>query len=287
MKASEIEGLLPAVFQRAVRPAETQSAVQPSKPLRALLGVMETLHEPAEEVIASKFPTFFDLHPDNAPDEWLPFLATWVDLAWLLEWVNDEMGQPWLETWSKHLRALVDHAPYLSRWRGTARGLERFLELATGVRGFKVYEGVTTTTLKFSLSDTGQESAKIAAGTRVTVERTDAAGEGPLFVTAHDATLTARRDSVDVVAHLCDWVEGEPVCDPSLAESVPAKALTVLKDPIAGVKVTNTKPAWIRPFHIVVRTPDIAVEYRALVEKIVEMEKPAYVTYDIKWVSSP
>ena len=178
------------------------------------------------------------------------------------------------------------HAPYLARWRGTARGLERFLEVATGIPGFKVYDGVRTT-LKFSLSDTGQESVKIVAGTRVTVERTDADGERPVFATVHDTALTARGDSVDVVAYLCDWVKGELVCDRSLAENVPAKALTVLEDPIAGVKVTNTKPAWIRPFHIVVCAPAEARLYRPLIEKTVEIEKPAYVTCEIKGLGRP
>jgi phage tail-like protein len=149
---------------------------------------MEALHEPAEEVIATTMPSFFD--PHAAPDEWLPFLAMWVDLGWLVEWVIDEMGELWLKTWYGQLRELVVHAPYLSRWRGTARGLERFLEVATGVLGFKVED--------------------------------DVRGEGG------------------------------------------------------------------RPFHIVVRAPGKARPYRALIEKIVAMEKPAYVTCDeIKWVKRP
>jgi phage tail-like protein len=147
MRAAEIESLLPAVFQRAAQhereryeKARAETGPLPATPLLALLNVMEALHDPAKKVIATTFPTFFD--PQTAPEKWLPFLATWVDLGWLLEWVNDEMGELWLETWYEHLRELVDHAPYLSRWRGTARGLERFLEVATGVRGFEVDDAV-------------------------------------------------------------------------------------------------------------------------------------------------
>ena len=86
MRASEIKDLLPTVFQRAA---------DSNIPLRVLLEVMEALHEPAEEVIATTLPTYFDHY--KAPDQWLPYLASWVDLGWLLEWVEDAMGQAWLE----------------------------------------------------------------------------------------------------------------------------------------------------------------------------------------------
>ncbi|HVR84197.1 MAG TPA: hypothetical protein VMU54_07800, partial [Planctomycetota bacterium] len=43
------------------------------------------------------------------------------------------------------LRELVAGAAYLSQWRGTWRGLGRFLEIATGVSGFTVEESVAGT----------------------------------------------------------------------------------------------------------------------------------------------
>ena len=163
MKSREIEGLLPAVFRRVVRTGT---------PLRALLEVMEALHAPDEEILTD-LPSYFD--PYTTPDEFVPYLATWVDLDWLLP--SCGLGR---------LRELIAAAPELSRWRGTAEGLERFLETATGVQGFGVDDAVKA-----------------------------------------------------------------------------------------------------KPFHIVVRAPASAKSCQALVEKIVEMEKPAYVTHHIKWLDNP
>lgn len=39
-----------------------------------------------------------------------------------------------------------------------------------------------------------------------------------------------------------------------------------------------------RPFHFVLRTPRELLPYRALIERIAESEKPAYVTYEIEFV---
>lgn len=177
MKWSEIEGLLPAVFQ---------CAVLPGSPLRAILQAMEALHAPDEEVLEA-FPSLFD--PYATPDELVPTLAAWVDLSWLLAGSAGGLGgedTPPLASGLGRLRELVAAAAYLSRWRGTARGLARFLDTATGVVGFEVDDSV---------------------------------------------------------------VEG----------------------------------GRIRPFHIRVRAPARAREYQALVEQIVNMEKPAYVTHEIRF----
>jgi hypothetical protein len=40
------------------------------------------------------------------------------------------------------LRELVASAAYLSRWRGTAKGLQRFLRTATGENDFEIKENV-------------------------------------------------------------------------------------------------------------------------------------------------
>jgi hypothetical protein len=41
------------------------------------------------------------------------------------------------------LRELVASAAYLAKWRGTKQGLLRFLQMATGLKGFDLEENVT------------------------------------------------------------------------------------------------------------------------------------------------
>jgi len=172
MKRNEIERLLPGVMQRT---AATGT------PLDALLRAMEALQAPDEEVL-SRLETYFA--PYEAPDEFVPMLARWVDLDRLLAETPDHPADAFAGGLGR-LRELVAAAAYLSKWRGTARGLLRFLETATGLTGWEIDETVP----------------------------------GP---------------------------DGRP-----------------------------------RPFHIRVSAPPGAARYRALVERIVEMEKPAYVTYEL------
>ncbi len=117
MQSPEIARLLPGIFQRGMRPGE---------PLAALVDVMAGLLTPAEgayEGLAAA------LDPRRAPDAFVRFLARWVDLDLPLQ---TGLGQ---------LRELVAAAAELAKWRGTERGLVRFLELATGLRGFRVDQG--------------------------------------------------------------------------------------------------------------------------------------------------
>lgn len=135
MKSSEIERLLPAVYQRAATPGS---------PLRALLDAMETLHEPDEAVLAG-IDTFFD--PRRTAVAYLPMLSYWVNLDFLFRPPPpDAAGSPWSErplpTAPGYLRELIASAAYLSQWRGTAPGLARFLEIATGLTGFTIDEAV-------------------------------------------------------------------------------------------------------------------------------------------------
>jgi phage tail-like protein len=123
MRQDEIESLLPLVFQRAINPGS---------PLDALLAVMEGLHLPVEEAL-SEIEVYFD--PYRAPDEFVPYLARWVDLAWLLP----EDGSPYPAGLGR-LRDLIRASAELSRWRGTQRGLMLFLRLATGQDGFEISE---------------------------------------------------------------------------------------------------------------------------------------------------
>jgi hypothetical protein len=85
---------------------------------------------------------------------------------------------------------LLAAAAYLSQWRGTARGLILFLEIATGTRGFEISEQIA----------------------------------GP---------------------------DGRP-----------------------------------QPFHIRIRAPEAVRLHRVLIERIIESEKPAYVTYELEFKPS-
>ena len=128
MKRTLIEQLLPEVFQRTIRPGN---------PLTALLEVMETLHAPSEEVLAD-LAGFFG--PYRAPDSFVPYLASWVDLERFL--VRSAAGDAYLPSGLGRLRELIAAAAYLSQWRGTAKGLKCFLETATGIEGFAIDEQV-------------------------------------------------------------------------------------------------------------------------------------------------
>jgi len=133
MKRAEIEQLLPVVFQRTLRPGG---------PLDALLDVMEALHAPSAAILA-RLHTFFD--PYQTPDAFVPFLARWVDLDPLLSRPPEETlrqpGPPW-PSGTGRLRESIAAAAYLSKWRGTARGLRRFLTITTGIEGWEIDEQV-------------------------------------------------------------------------------------------------------------------------------------------------
>jgi phage tail-like protein len=180
MRSSRIEKLLPWVFRRTAGPGT---------PLRAVLDAMEALHAPAEATLASLDRTF---DPRRAPDAFVPFLAGWVDLDWLLAEADPAFSAPEaaFPTGLGRLRELVAAAAFLSQWRGTARGLQAFLETATALGGFRIEE-----------------------------QPPDA--------------------------------EGRP-----------------------------------RPFHLRIRCPKEAAPLRSLLSRIVESEKPAYVTYELAFETS-
>jgi phage tail-like protein len=135
MKQSEIAGLLPEIFRRTV---------QPRSLLEALLAVMEALHEPSEEVLAT-LDHYFD--PYRTPERFVPFLAMWVNLSPLLRDASDvsELEAQPLSSGTGRLRELIVLAADLSHWRGTRYGLQRFLETATGIGGFEINEQVVDT----------------------------------------------------------------------------------------------------------------------------------------------
>ncbi|MDQ4125565.1 MAG: phage tail protein [Actinomycetota bacterium] len=134
MRQAEIRRLLPSVFERTV---------DGGGPLAPLLDVMEHLHEPAERVL-SELDAYLD--PVRTRDDFVPMLARWLDLDWLMV-ENPEEALPSdfapLASGTGRMRALAGAAASLSKLRGTVDGLTRFLEIATGVRGFSIYENVT------------------------------------------------------------------------------------------------------------------------------------------------
>lgn len=178
MKHQEIKQLLPEVFQRT---DQTGSA------LYGLLEAMETLTDPAEEII-SQVPLYFN--PYTTPEKFLPFLASWVDLDRFFPAFKNQ-SIPELDAFQAlgtgRLRELIIAATQLSRLRGTAAGLQLFLETATGLKGFKIDENV----------------------------------------------LPANNN--------------------------------------------------VLPFHIRISAPNSAQQHSALIERIIEQEKPAYVTYNLEF----
>ncbi len=126
--------MLPGVFQR--------TAASSVNPLGALLGVMEMLHEPSEEVLGH-LDEFFD--PRRAPAAFVPYLGSWVDLSWVLLSAPDDPSSQPVRPYAPgvgRLRELVAHAAFHARWRGTAQGMLHFLETATGLSGFSIDENV-------------------------------------------------------------------------------------------------------------------------------------------------
>jgi len=178
VKRNAIRHLLPGIFQRTVRPGNA---------LAALLEVMEKLREPSERILQNLSAVF---DPRRTPDAFVPFLARWVDLDWLLEDIRDKRGSPGSLRFTPglgRLRESVAAATYLAHWRGTAKGLLLFLQTATGTGGFEINEHVI----------------------------------GP---------------------------DGLP-----------------------------------RPYHIRIRAPESTAPHRALIERIIEFEKPVYVTYELEF----
>lgn len=130
--APRLARLLPEVFQDTIAPGGL---------LAGLLEVMSALQAPCERRLA-ELDAAFD--PRRSEDAFVPFIARWVHFDHL----HDDRGRrrtgpqhACLDSVG-HLRELVADAPYLAQWRGTARGLARFLATATGLRGFRIDEEV-------------------------------------------------------------------------------------------------------------------------------------------------
>lgn len=79
----------------------------------------EDAQEPLNALLSTLY-RYFDA--DSAPADFLPWLATWVAL---------DLDNNWLQL---KRRRLIKQAIWLYRWRGTRRGLTRYLEIYTGVK---------------------------------------------------------------------------------------------------------------------------------------------------------
>jgi phage tail-like protein len=128
---SPLARLLPEVFQQTMTPGGL---------LSGLLTVMSSLQEPCARRL-EELDTVFD--PRRTSEAFVPFLARWVHF----EHLHDDQArrgagpQACLDSIG-HLRELVASAAFLAQWRGTARGLTRFLATATGLSGFRIVEQV-------------------------------------------------------------------------------------------------------------------------------------------------
>jgi len=137
LKRDAIVERLPDIFKLAA------SSEDGRNPLAALLGLMEELHARDEDILAG-FGRYVD--PRRAPEDFVPYLAAWVDYAWLL---LDPPDNPYTDVELPfaggigRLRELVASAATESKWRGTSAGLVRMLERATGIQGYSVEETVT------------------------------------------------------------------------------------------------------------------------------------------------
>jgi len=182
VKKAQIKRILPPVFQTAVRAGN---------PLFAILDVMETMHAPVESAL-DRLDITFD--PHRAPDAFVPYLASWVDLEVLLDVARTPgaASTPSLSTGLGRLRELTAAAVTLSQWRGTRKGLCLFLETATGMTGFEVDERVVGVDGKIRPFHLRITAPKELAEHRILIERIVEL-EKPAYVT-YELRFGSRQD---------------------------------------------------------------------------------------------
>ncbi|MDZ7800549.1 MAG: hypothetical protein U5K81_07125 [Trueperaceae bacterium] len=100
---------------------------------------MEGMHAPSEAVL-DDLDGYFD--PRRARLRSAAYLASWLDLDRIVRAAGPHGRSAAVALPTGRLRELTAAAADLSRWRGTAYGLARFLEVATGVPGFEVDDHV-------------------------------------------------------------------------------------------------------------------------------------------------
>jgi len=85
------------------------------------LRIFESILEPIERIVG-QIDIYLD--PRMMPPEFLPWIASWLDLA---------LDENWPE---KKRRSLISSVVELYRWRGTHKGLREYLKIYTGVEPF-------------------------------------------------------------------------------------------------------------------------------------------------------
>lgn len=126
MKTTEIKKILPSQFRQGMKKGS---------PLDAIVNVMANLHIKTEETLADLDRFFAPIRTDES---FVPFLAQWVDLDWVYRINGTNSGPDRALISTDNVRELISLAWYLSKWRGSAKGLILFLETATGIDGFSV-----------------------------------------------------------------------------------------------------------------------------------------------------
>lgn len=97
--------------------------------LGRFLRIFEDLLTPVEDVL-DQIACYFD--PGLTPQDFLPWLALWIDLA---------LDENWPEA---QRRKLIRDGANLYRWRGTRKGLEAYLRLYVGENAnVKIHEDIS------------------------------------------------------------------------------------------------------------------------------------------------
>ena len=111
---------LPALYtQTPAAPPRRHDPYEEPPFFERFLRGFEDAGEPLNELLSSLHRHF---DADSAPADFLPWLATWVAL---------DLDENWLQL---RRRRLIKEAIWLYRWRGTRRGLSRYLELYSGIK---------------------------------------------------------------------------------------------------------------------------------------------------------
>ena len=133
MNRRQIASLLPDALRRSDRP---------ESPTRALLEVATAMLGPIEAELDRLHENF---SARGARDRFVAMLAQWLDIDGMLRDADGTLLArdrpiPTLPTGLGRLRELVAAAAEVARWRGTATGLLRTMERATGLTGFTIDE---------------------------------------------------------------------------------------------------------------------------------------------------
>jgi len=117
---SKALNLLPAIYIDALARMQEEKGEEGEMPFfaRFLRGFDDAL-EPLERLLPVLHRYF---GPYSTPSDFVPWLACWVALV---------LDENWLEM---RRRRLIAEAVQLYRWRGTRRGLARYLEIYAGVK---------------------------------------------------------------------------------------------------------------------------------------------------------